>query len=128
MEISMFGNTIALTAYADPVATVNRIGDAGNQGSQYFLRTDDSEIRFTIRHTTRTETKGPRLGVIVNRHNVEIRETVYGAAGVPDQVRLSYLVFENDRNSTAADTIVNVGAIVDFLTEANVTKLIGGES
>lgn len=125
----MFGTSIQLLKNAANWKLVQRIGDAGDNGSRYYLREAGSDVTMNVRHTSYVDkTKTNRAGVVVDRHNVEIIQRVFGTLGNPDIIRKAYLVFENDQSDTLTDPQDIVGALQEFLTDANVLKLIGWES
>lgn len=125
----MFGNDIQLLKNAANWKLVSRIGDAGDGGSAYLKREDTGETAMNIRHSTFVvKANGNRKGLSVDRHSVEIVQTVYGTAGLPDTVRKAYFVVENDRGDPLANAQDVAGAVQEFLTDANVLKLLGFES
>lgn len=125
----MFGNSIALTKNGSAWNTVSRIGDAGDNGSRYYYRAADADITFTIRHSNYTvNDKSNRKGMVVDRHNVELLFRQFGTGTTPDFVQKAYIVFENDRGDSLTAPQDVVGALQEFLTDANVLKLLTWES
>lgn len=125
----MFGNTLTITKDGVAAATLNRIGDAGDNGSRYYLREAGSDVTLTIRHTTYVDkSNSARKGVSVDRHNVEIIQRYFGANGAADTIRKTYVVIENDRTDDLLGPQTNVGYLQEFLTDTNVLKLLGWES
>ncbi len=125
----MFGNTVQLKKDAANWKLVNRIGDAGDSGSRYYLREASMETTLNIRHSSYTDkSKTTRSGVVVDRHNVEIIQRVFGTAGSPDYVRKAYLVIENDKGDSLTGPQDVAGALQEFCTDAAVLQLLGWES
>lgn len=125
----MFGNTIQLLKNTANWKLVNRIGDANNQGSNYRLREDTGETTMAIRHTTYVDkTNTNRKGMLVERHNVEIVQRVFGDNVTADIVRKAYVIIENDRGDALANPQDVAGALQEFLTDANVLSILNGES
>jgi hypothetical protein len=125
----MFGNTIQLLKDAANFKLLQRIGDAGDNGSRYYLREATMETTMNVRHSTYVD-KSPtnRKGVVIDRHNVEIIQRVYGTVTTPDFVRKAYLVIENDKGDSLTGPQDIAGALQEFCTDANVLKLLGWES
>lgn len=125
----MFGTSIQLLKNAANYKLLQRVGDAGDSGSRYYLRESDGETTMNVRHTAYTDKSNTnRRGMIVDRHNVEVIQRKYGTAGSPDFVRKAYFVLENDKGDTLTDPQDVAGAVQEFLTDANVLKLLGWES
>lgn len=119
-----FGDTVTVTINAVP-KILNRISDDGYT-SEYFLRESASEFRMRIRHSTRVDSA---RGVRVDRHNVELTETVYPVApAVVTTERKAYVIMENDYDDGAVDPLDFDLGFVGFITSANITKLINWES
>jgi len=122
--------------FADPqTVTVNavaRILSRINQdkySSEYRLLLADREIRFNIRNTTYLDKK--RV-VTLNRHNIEIIETVFPVAPATTSiVRKAYMVVENQLGDTLTDPVNLASGLCSWLTatsNANLTKLMNSES
>lgn len=119
----MFADTITFTI--DSVAKVlNRINQDG-YSSEYFLRTTADEFRAKIRHSSYTD----KAGRSIDRHNVELVQTVYAAtADDTDVIRKAYIVLENERDDGVTDPLNFSLGFVGFVDSANVTKLLNYES
>lgn len=122
----MFSDTLTITI--DSVdKTLHRINQ-DKYSSEYFLRETDGEFRLRLRNTSYID-KTRNGGVSVDRHNAEFTDTRYPVSPATSPiVRKAYLVFENDRGDTIEDPVNNTLGFVDFLTEANLTKLANWES
>jgi hypothetical protein len=110
-----FGATATITINA--VAKVlNRIKQQ-DYGSEYLLRSTTEEFRMFVRHSQEAlQADGRRF----DRHNVEIRHTVFATTTTPQIVRVSsntIRVYSND-DLTPAGYLV-AGAI-DYLDSATV--------
>lgn len=99
----------------------NRIGDAGVYGSEYFGKDVLSELTVKIRHT---KMKPGSDGILYDRHNVEMTETIYAVGDVPQYQRRAYFVSENKRADTAAYAVDTGEGLVDFLTDAHLLDLV----
>lgn len=115
--------TATLTVTIDSVAHVlNRIADDGYT-SEYLLRDTLDEFRMKIRHSSYSDSK--RGGRVVDRHNIELVQTVYAVSPETiDVVRKAYIVVENDHNDGLTDPLNFDDGFVAFLTSANMTDLI----
>nr|UJQ85408.1 MAG: hypothetical protein 2 [Leviviridae sp.] len=120
----MFADTITITI--NSVAKVlNRIADDGYT-SEYYLRSATEDFRMKIRHSTYLDkTRSNRK---VDRHNVELVQTVFGVAPNPNVVRKSYVVIENDNQDGVTDPLNFTLGFAAFLNSGNVTKLLNWES
>lgn len=117
-------------AFSDPIAvTVNAIAKSlvrinqDGYSSEYFLREATQEFTVKIRNTSFT-----RNGQTIDRHNVELTQTVYATATVPALVRKAYSVIENSRSDSPGEAVYIGKALADFMSTANLTKLINRES
>jgi hypothetical protein len=83
-------------------------------GSEYYLREATQDFRVKIRHT-RESAKAD--GTVLERHNLEITQTVFGTSGAPDRVRQVYVVLRNTKADTLAD-IQNLGTALSYYMDA----------
>jgi hypothetical protein len=119
----MLGNTLVL-----PLSTGNVTCLKINQdsySSEYLFKGTLSEHRVKIRHnkTVATATK-PAM----DRHNIEVQETVFATATVPEFTRKVYVVFEALPSDTS---IVNQDGLFDWLiatANVNLISLVNWES
>lgn len=122
--------------FADPqTLTVNAVAKILNKinqdgySSEYLLRTSLDEYRLFIRNTSYLDKK---RGVMIDRHNVEFRHTVFPVAPATlSTVRKTYVVIENQQGDTLADPTNVASALCAWLTastNANITKLMNSES
>lgn len=120
--------------FADPVTvTINAVAKNlirirhDNYSSEYLLRTSLSELRLHIRNTTYVDKK--RGGLRIDRHNVELTETVFPVApATTSTIRKAYAVIENQQGDTLVDPVKTAAGLMGFLSEANLTKLMNLES
>lgn len=112
-----FGATVVVTVNA-VAKTLNNIR-RDDYGSEYYLREATQEFRMKIRHTREAPIKA--TGVVFERHNVELTQTVYSTTvGVPNIVRQAYSVFRNMSTDTLVDPgYLNVG-FIDYMDSATV--------
>lgn len=119
----MFSDTLTVTINGAAKALV-RINQDG-YSSEYLLREDTGEFSLRLRNTSYVR-KGD--SVKVDRHNVELIHTIYGAEPGSTITRKAYLVFENDRGDPLADFEDFVTGMIGFVIPANVSKLLNWES
>lgn len=119
----MFADTLTFTV--NGVAKVlNRINQ-DKYSSEYYLRGTVDEFRANIRHTSYVDKRGKK----VDRHNVEFIQTVFPVSpAVVGISRKAYVVLENESTDLALDAMYHDKALVGFLIDANITKLINYES
>lgn len=120
----MFADTLTITinAVAKQLVRVNQDG----YSSEYRLIEANGEFRLRIRNTSYKDKV--RGNITVSRHNLELVQTIYGAAGAPNTTRKAYAVFEKDQGDGITDSSKMTVGAVGFLTEANVTKMLNWES
>jgi hypothetical protein len=105
------GSTALVRINQDKFASTFRFNDA------------TSKVEMNVRHSSAT-----REGVIYDRHNIEVVETIYATSTVPQLTRKCYLVFEQPSSDTS---IVNVTGLLSGLTastNALLTKIMNWES
>lgn len=121
----MFADTLAITI--DGVAkTLVRVNQ-DKYSSEYRLMESAGEYQLSLRNT-RYNANGNRVGVQVNRHNVEFIHTIYGVDGAASIVRKCYFVFENDMHDELVMPAKTAVGVLAFGTLANLTKLVAWES
>lgn len=115
--------TATLTFTINSVAKVlTRIADDG-YSSEYLLRGTTDEFRAKVRHSAYNDST--RGGLTVDRHNIELVQTVYPVApSVTPVIRKAYIVVENDHTDTLTDPLNHDVGFVAFLTSGNLTDLI----
>lgn len=122
----MFSDTLTVTI--NSVAKVLTRINQDKYSSEYFLRETAGEYRLRIRNTSYVDKTRP-VAVTVDRHNVELIQTIYPVSpAVNSTVRKGYVVVENDRGDTIVDPVKFWAGLVAFNTEANLTKLANFES
>lgn len=115
--------TSTLTVTINSVAKVlTRIRDDG-YSSEYLLRGTLDEFRLKIRHSNYTD--AARGGKIIDRHNVELVQTVYPVSpSVVPTIRKAYVVLENEATDAVTDSLNFDNGTLAFLSSANVTDLL----
>lgn len=122
--------------FADPaVVTINAVPknlvriNQDRYSSEYLLRSATDEIRLNTRNTTRTDKK---TGLVYDRHNAEIIQTVFPVLpATTGFVRKAYVVIENQVGDTLTDPTNVAAGLLAFLTassNANITKMMNSES
>lgn len=111
--------TVTINAVAKQLVRINQ----DNYSSEYLLRESDREFRLKIRNTSSS-----RAGVVYSRHSVELTERIYAVGATPEVNRKSYTTFEHSNNDTGAALQNTVKGQIDFLTAANIGKLLNSES
>lgn len=120
----MFSDTLTVTinAVAKVLVRINQ----DRYSSEYFLRETLGEFTLRIRNTTYIDKSRK---VSVDRHNIELIQTVYAVApALVNTQRKAYVVFENDRGDTITDPVKLTAGLLAFNTEANLTKMANRES
>lgn len=111
-----FGSTIVITVNA-VAKTLNRVNQ-DNYGSEYLLRETLQEFRIKIRHS---KEKPNAAGVVNDRHNIEVTQTVFAVAGVsPEIVRKNYVVMTNPYNDNLTTAGYLIDAFVNYIDSATV--------
>ena len=124
--MTMFSDTLTFTI--NSVAKVLTRINQDKYSSEYFLRETTGEFRVRIRNTSYVD-KSRSVPVTVDRHNVELSQTIYPVSpSLLSTVRKAYAVVENDRGDTIVDPVKVWAGTLAFLTEANLTKLANFES
>jgi hypothetical protein len=116
-----FSNPLVLTinSVAKNLAKIN----TDNFGSEYLLIESLSEFRAKIRHSRRTN-----KGIVYDRHNIEIVETVYATSTVPEFDRKVYLVLENKKGDSTS-SLEDIGdAFSALLNTAAYTNLVSWQN
>lgn len=111
--------SITINAIAKSLVRINQDG----YSSEYFLRETLGEITMKLRNTS-----FQRDGQTIDRHNVEITQTIYATATVPSITRKAYSVIENSRSDTPGDAVFLALALAGWSTSGNLTKLVNRES
>jgi hypothetical protein len=121
----MFSDTLTITINAVP-KVLNRINQDG-YGSEYFLRETTGSFCLKLRNTSYTDKK--RGSILVDRHNIELVETVFAVAPATNNtIRKYYSVLENDQADSIVSSAKFAAGVTAFQTEANFTKLLNRES
>lgn len=119
--------------FADPsVVTINTVAknlvriNQDQYSSEYLLRSATDELRLNIRNTSYLDKK---RGVMIDRHNVELTQTVFPVAPATRSYRRkAYVVIENEQGDTLVDPTKHAVGLLSFLTEARIAQLMNFES
>lgn len=84
--------------------------------SEYRFNDSVSLVNVFVRHSQRTIN-----GLVYDRHNIEVLETIYATSTVPQYTRKSYLVTEQLSSDTS---IVNTTGLMSGLTASTNALLI----
>lgn len=122
----MLGDTLTFTlgGSGGTAKTLSKINQ-DKYSSEYLLRSSTDEIRARVRHSKETV---KRDWPAMERHNVELTQTVFAVGDIPAKVRQCYIVI---RTQVGDDLGLNADvaqALTFFLTEANLIKIVGWES
>lgn len=121
----MFADTITITI--NSVAKVLSRINQDSYSSEYFLRETTQDFRLKLRNSTYTDKA--RGGKKIDRHNVELVQTIYAVSpAVYNTVHKAYAVFENEQGVAIVDSAKFTAGTYAFLTEANITKMLNFES
>lgn len=119
----MLGDTITIT-YNTVAKVLSKINQ-DSYSSEYYLREATGEFRLRFRHQYESAKSGMNP---VERHNLELSYTVFGATPELDRTYIQSATF---RFMKGSDAVVerNVGlASVGWQNSANIDKLLGWES
>lgn len=121
----MFSDTITVTINA--VAKVLTRINQDKYSSEYYLRSATDEFRMRIRHSSYSDKL--RVGKVIDRHNVELIQTIFpvAPATIPT-IRKAYVILENEASDGVTDPLNFDLGFAGFLSSGNVTKLINWES
>lgn len=119
-------------AIANPlVITVNAVAknlpriNQDSYGSEYFLDEGTQSFRVKIRHSKEGRQSS---GVVFDRHNVELTQTIFGTGGDPDITFQTYVVIRNDKSATAVNMGYLQSALNGLLTAGFVSDLRGWQN
>jgi len=117
--------TVTINAVAKVLQKINQ----DKYSSEYLLRSSTEEYRLFIRNTSYLDKK---RGVTIDRHNVELRHTVFPVAPATlSIIRKVYFVVENQQGDTLTDPVLEAAGLFVWATastNANLTKLMNQES
>jgi hypothetical protein len=97
-----------------------------NYGSEYLYSGTTFELRLKIRHTKEAVKSGQAAQI--DRHNVELTQTVYPTADSPAITRQAYAVLRNGYNDDKTAASYLDQGLVDFLTDAHLADVISWQS
>jgi len=122
-------------AFADPaVVTINSVAknlvriNQDGYGSTYRLRSATDDFTMIVKNSSYANKKS---GATVDRHSVDLTQTIFATSTTPTVVRHAYVIVENQQGDTLADPVLFAKGLLDFLaasSAANVTKLLNSES
>lgn len=120
-------------AFTDPQSiTVNAVAKSlvrireDNGTSVYWLRESLGEYVLTIKQSS-----FQKNGQTIDRHSVDVVQTIYATSTVPEITRHAYTVVENSRLDTVADPVYLAAAMATWMTastNANLLKLVNRET
>jgi hypothetical protein len=96
-----------------------------NYGSEYLYSGSTFELRMKIRHSKEKLVPGSAQ---IDRHNVELTQTVYPTADSPAIVRQAYAVLRNGYNDDKTAASYLDQGLVDFLSDAHLADVIAWAS
>jgi hypothetical protein len=111
--------TITIDGASKALVRINQDG----YSSEYYLREALGEYTMKIRNSSFTKD-----GVAVDRHNVEVTQTIYATTTLPAITRKIYFVLENSRNDVPADAVKFALGLAGWMISANLTKIVNRES
>lgn len=118
-----FANPIVITL--DGVAhNLPRI-NMDNYGSEYLYSGTTYELRCKIRHTKETARPGVTQ---VDRHNIELTQTVYATSTTPQYVRQAYTVIRNGFSDDKVAVVNLAEALIDFSVDTVLTDMVSWQS
>lgn len=119
-------------ALADPaVVTINSVAknlvriNQDSYGSTYRLRSATDDITMIVKNSSYLDKKS---GQNIDRHTVDIVQTVFATATLPAYKRHTYVVVENQQGDTLTDPQYVASGLLAYLTAGNITKLMNSES
>lgn len=119
----MLGDTLTITH--NSVSKVLSKINQDNFSTIYQLRSATEEFRCQVRHTVESAKQG---AVPFDRHNIEFTHTTYATATVPAIVNVASFVIRTRAGTDPGAPLLDAKALVGWLSDANVTKLIAWES
>jgi hypothetical protein len=93
-----------------------------NYSAEYLDRISTDEVRLKVRHTIESAKNG---NAALDRHNVELTQTVFATLTEPEYTRQFYFVFRFAKGDTEADA-VDVAEAVTYLSDATFLGQIAG--
>ncbi len=121
----MFANTISVTIGADAARVLTRINQ-DSFGSTYRLATATEFTELVIRNSS-----GNEGGVLVDRHNAELRHTVYALSdgSAPEKFYAASTTFRTRRQSGDPTRLADVEKALNTVVNSTlVSGMVQGES
>lgn len=119
----MLGETITITH--NTVARVLPRINQDNFAATYQLRTATEEFRVNVRHAT----ESAKAGVVpFERHNFEFIHTTFATATTVEVKQIASFTARCLRGDDPGAALLTAKAMIAWLSDANVTKLIAWES
>lgn len=124
----MLGDTVTATlgGSGGTAVVLNKINQ-DNYSAEYLGReaTGLYEVRLRVRHTKETAKAG---SLALDRHNVELTQTVFATVDAPEYVRQFYFVMRAAPSDTEA-LVIDLAEAVVFLSDATfLGKIVGWQS
>jgi hypothetical protein len=117
--------SVTVNAVARSLIRINQ----DQYSSEWLLRSSTDEFRMFIRNTTRTD---KARSVLIDRHNIELRWTVFPIApATRSYVRRTTVTVENEQGDTLTDPVGVAVGLCNYLSASagsNITKMVNFES
>jgi hypothetical protein len=118
--------------FTDPIvvtrnAIANNLPRINNDNFQsvYLKDTALESLQVNIRHSNESAKAGV---VALERHNFELVHTTYATTTVPARKEIVSFTVRRQKGDDPADALLTAKAVIAFLTDANITKLVAWES
>lgn len=119
----MFANTLSITIGADSARVLTRINQ-DQYGSVYRLATALELTELVIRNNTAKE-----QNLLYDRHNAELRHTVYATDLLPERHYVASTTFKTRRQGGDPTRLADVEkAMASIVTTTLVAGMVQGES
>ena len=104
---------------------LTKINGPSNYSSEYLLKETLQDFRCVVRHS---KTGGKNGKPTYDRHNLEVVQTVYATATVPEFYRKFYFVYECLPTDEATDLADAIGDLVIADTAELIDELLDWQS
>lgn len=114
-------NVVTRNAVANNLPRINN----DNFQSVYLKDTALESLQLNIRHSNESAKAGT---VPLERHNVELVHNTYATPTTVARKEIVSFTVRRQKGDDPADALLTAKALIAFLTDANITKLIAWES